>query len=243
MRDEQCRGSTPSPLRSCASMIASVTPSGLPASKRSAPLRSRLIAMPQCQRRSAAPVAPASSAGRQHRRCRTGCRPCVGRTLALARDLPSDRRPVVAQPAAYVERLHAVGAHVAQCHWRPEIVVVCSCRYSAYAKSDLCGLSRRAVGSATGRSRCHRRDTIPARWAAFVASAVGCLDRPKPHRRSWRGRSWAYRLGQLGCTRRCQLRAARATSKHSWMLGCKPAWATVRLISMRKARWSVLSQV
>jgi hypothetical protein len=49
-----------------ASRVASVQPSELPASISSARCRSALIAMARCQRRSAARVAPASSAGRRH---------------------------------------------------------------------------------------------------------------------------------------------------------------------------------
>jgi hypothetical protein len=67
-RRPSCTRSTSiSIVKPCASMIASVTPSGLPASNRSARCHSALIAMARCQRRSAPPVAPASSAGRRHR--------------------------------------------------------------------------------------------------------------------------------------------------------------------------------
>jgi hypothetical protein len=64
----------------------------LPASISSARCRSALIATARYQRRSAAPVAPASSVGRRHRRFRTLCRPCAARTSVPARDWASDRR-------------------------------------------------------------------------------------------------------------------------------------------------------
>jgi hypothetical protein len=68
-------------------------------------------------------------------------------------------RPVVAQPAAHVERPHAVGAHVAQGHGRPGLRSRC-----AHAGEDI------RVSSATASSgRCALlRDTVPGQLQATL---------------------------------------------------------------------------
>jgi hypothetical protein len=136
--------------------IASVQPSE---SISSARCRSALIAMARYQRRSAPPVAPASSAGRRHRGCRTGCTPCAGRTLAPAcdratgrRSAPPDDGTANTTPRATARRWRACcrGSSAA----RPGIEVVCSCR-GGYSPQQCHGKFRpvRATGHGAGPGR------------------------------------------------------------------------------------------
>jgi hypothetical protein len=100
-------------------------PSGLPASNRSTQCRSVLTAMAQVP-------APVSRAGRsrQFGRASAPMIPHLVHTIrgaecwhwhVISPAVGAQDRPVVAQPAAHVQRPHAVGAHVAEGHRRASL--------------------------------------------------------------------------------------------------------------------------
>jgi hypothetical protein len=130
--------------------------------------------MPLCAHRHGAVPAPLSRAGRSRQFGRASA-PMIQQRLQTMRGAecrhrhviwPAVRaqdRPVVALPAAHVERPHAVGAHVAEGHWRPGLRSW-SC---AHAGEDI-----RASSATASSGRCALRYTVPDQDLKRLAGAA-----------------------------------------------------------------------